>query len=98
MKRLVYLVVFLLMAVFTLTLNLQNPQLVSFNYYFNFHWEAPLALVLMATFTIGLICGWLLMTLSVFKNRRQVGKAKKQLAKVEREVENLRTMPIKDNV
>jgi putative membrane protein len=98
MKRLVYLFLFLLVAVFTLTLNIQNPQLVSLNYYFNVHWEAPLALLLMATFIIGLICGWLLMTWSVVKNKRQVGRANKKLAKVEREVENLRTMPIKDNV
>ena len=98
MKRLVYLVLFLLIALFTLTLNLQNPQLVSLNYYFDFHWEAPLALIIMATFIFGLICGWLLMTLSVLRNKRQMGKAKKQLAKVEREVENLRTMPIKDNL
>ena len=38
------------------------------------------------------------MTVSVFKNKRQVGKTKKQLAKVEKEVENLRAMPIKDEV
>jgi len=98
MKRLIYLFFFLLIALFTLTLNLQNPQLVSLNYYFNFHWEAPVALVLIATFIIGLFCGWLLMTLPVLKNKRRVSKAKKQLAKVEQEVENLRAMPIKNSV
>ncbi|NNC99315.1 MAG: LapA family protein, partial [Gammaproteobacteria bacterium] len=68
----------------------------SLDYYFNIHWEAPLVLVLTATFILGLLLGWLFMTLSVFKNKRKVGKARRQLAKVEREVENLRTLPMKD--
>ena len=55
-------------------------------------------MVLTASFLSGMVIGWLFMSLSVFKNKRQVGKAKKQLAKVEQEVENLRTMPIKDEV
>jgi len=68
------------------------------NYYFDLQAEAPLVLVLTATFLLGLILGWLLMGFSVIKNKRQVGKAKKELAKVEKEVQNLRAMPIKDEV
>ena len=98
MKKLIYLCLFLLLLLLAFTINLKNPQTVSVNYYFDLHWEAPLVLVLTATFILGLILGWLFMTLSVFKNKRQVGKTKRQLAKVEKEVENLRSMPIKDEV
>ena len=83
---------------FAFTLSLKNPQLVSLHYYFGLNLNAPLIMVLTITFISGLILGWLFMTLAVFKNKRQVGKAKRELAKVEEEVENLRTMPIKDEV
>lgn len=96
MKRLLYLVFFLVLAVLALTINLKNPQSVEINYYFNFHWQGPLVLVLTVTFLLGLICGWLFMSISVIKNKAVVGKTRRQLAKVEQEVENLRTLPIKD--
>lgn len=98
MKKLIYGLVVLLVFLLALTLNLKNPQLVTINYYFDLQWETSLVLALTAAFAIGLVFGWLMMTLSVFKNKRQVGKAKKELAKVEKEVENLRAMPIKDEV
>lgn len=98
MKRLLYLCFFLLFALFAFTVNLKNPQMVTLNYYFDFHREAPLVLVLTATFVFGILVGWLFMSLSVIKNKRQVGKANKALAKVETEVQNLRAMPLKDEV
>ena len=98
MKRLIYLIVFLLVAIFAFTLNLKNPQTINLQYYFDLQFEAPLVLVLTATFLLGMVIGWFFMSFSVFRNKRQVGKAKKQLAKVEQEVENLRAMPIKDEV
>ena len=52
----------------------------------------------MAPFFIGMILGVLVMSLSIIKNKRRVGVAKKALVKVEKEVQNLRAMPIKDDV
>ncbi|MEM7359303.1 MAG: LapA family protein [Pseudomonadota bacterium] len=98
MKRFVYLILFLIFALFALSINLKNPQTVTLLYYFDINWEAPLVLVLTVTFLVGLFLGWMFMSLSVIKNKRQVGKTRKQLAKVEKEVENLRAMPIKDEV
>lgn len=98
MKKLIYLAVFVFLSVLAVTINLKNPQSVELNYYFNLHWQAPLVLVLTVVFATGILLGCLLMSLSVFKNKRQVGKAKRRLAKVEKEVENLRTMPIKDDI
>lgn len=98
MKKLFYLLLFLLIALFAVTINLKNPQTVQLSYYFNVQWEGPLVLVLTATFLLGLLFGWLLMSVSVLKTKRLVGKTKRQLSKVEKEVDNLRTMPIKDDV
>lgn len=98
MKRLFYLVLFIFMAFFAMTIYLKNPDTVLLEYYFGISQEVPLVLVLIATFILGLLFGWLGMTLSVFKNKREVGRTKKQLAKVEKEVENLRSMPIKNEL
>jgi putative membrane protein len=98
MKRFFYLIVFLLFALFAFTLNLQNPNTIAIAYYFDISWQVPLFLVIMAPFFIGMILGVVIMSLSVFKNKRQVGKAKRELKKVEKEVENLRAMPLKNEV
>lgn len=96
MKRLFYLLIFLIFALFAFTLNLKNPQIITVSYYFNISWDLPLFLVIMLPFFVGMVLGVLLMSLSVFKNKRQVGKTNRELKKVEKEVENLRAMPLKD--
>lgn len=97
MKKLILLPFVILIVLMALTLSLKNPQDVALNYYFGLSWEGPVALALILTFVFGLLIGWLLMSFSVLKNKRVVGKTKRQLAKVEKEVENLRAMPIKDD-
>ena len=98
MKKLFYLVFLLFFMVLVLTISIKNPQSVVVDYYFGIQWDGPLVWLLVITFILGLVMGWLLMLVSVFKNKREAGKTRKELAKVEREVENLRTMPIKDEV
>ena len=94
MKKLIYAVVVIIIFAIAFTINLKNPQSVTLFYYFGIEWQTKLMWALTAAFGVGLLIGWLIMTVSVLKNKRQVGKAKKQLAKVEQEVENLRAMPI----
>ena len=98
MKKLFYGFVLAIFFLAALTLNIKNPQAVTIYYYFDWQWQTSLVLALTAAFAIGLLLGWLLMSVSVIKTRHQAGKTRKQLAKVEKEVENLRTMPIKDEV
>jgi len=96
MKKLLYFVVFVVFALFAVTLYLKNPQTIPINYYFNVNWQASLFWVIMLPFFAGMLLGVLVMGLSVFKNKRQVGKSKKALAKVEKEVESLRAVPLKE--
>jgi len=98
MKKLFYIIIFLVFAAFAFTLNLSNPETIPVKYYFGISMDLPLFIVLMAPFFIGMVLGVLVMSLSVIKNKRQVGVAKKELSKVEKEVQNLRAMPIKDDV
>lgn len=93
MKKILYFIVFVVFALFAVTVYLQNPQTIPVNYYFNISWNVSLFWVIMLPFFAGMLLGVFVMGLSVFKNKRQVGKSKKALAKVEKEVEGLRATP-----
>lgn len=98
MKRLLYLIVFLVVALFAFTLNFKNPDTILINYYFDIEWNVPLFVVLVAPFFVGMLLGILLMSVTVLKSKHQAGQTKRNLVKVEKEVQNLRAMPIKDEV
>jgi len=94
MKKLLSLIIFLLFAIFAFSLNLKNPDSVTLKYYLGLEAQVDLYVVLIVPFIVGLLLGVLLMSISVFRNKMQVGKAKRELAKVEKEVQNLRVAPV----
>ena len=96
MKKVLSLILFLLFFVFALTLNLKNPDAVTIKYYFGIEHEVELFIVLLIPFALGMLLGVLLMSLSVMKNKMKAGKTKRELAKVEKEVQNLRAAPISE--
>jgi len=98
MKKILSLVIFLLFFVFALTLNLKNPDVVTIKYYFGIEQEVELFIVLLIPFAIGMLLGVLIMSISVMRNKMQAGKSKRDLAKVEKEVQNLRAAPITDPI
>lgn len=98
MKKLIALSLFLIFGFIAFTVNLKNPQTVTFDYYFNIHWETQLMLLLSIAFVLGLLLGALMMSFKLFASKREIGKTKRSLAKVEKEVENLRAMPMKDEL
>ncbi len=94
MKKILSIMLFLVFALFALTLNLKNPDPVTLRYYFDLERQVDLFVVLLIPFVIGMLLGILLMSFSVVRNKMQVGKTKRELAKVEKEVQNLRAAPI----
>lgn len=97
MKRLMYLVLFLVVVVFAMTLYQKNPDPVIFKYYFGIEHELSLYLLVVITFVVGMLFGVLLTSFSIVKNKVHAGKSKRALAKVEREVEALRAAPPNTN-
>jgi len=98
MKKILSLVLFLLFFAFVLTLILKNSDLVTVKYYFGIEHEIQLFIVMLVPFGLGLLMGALLMSLSLMRTKMQAGKSKRQLAKVEKEVQNLRAAPITDPI
>ncbi len=94
MKKVLSIILFLVFALFALTLNLKNPDAITLRYYFGIESQVDLFIVILVPFAIGMLLGVLLMSFSVVRNKMQVGKTKRELAKVEKEVQNLRAAPI----
>jgi uncharacterized membrane protein YciS (DUF1049 family) len=94
MKKVLSIILFLVFALFALTLNLKNPDAVTLRYYFDIEREVDLFVVLLVPFVVGMLLGVLLMSFSVVRTKMQVSKTKRELAKVEKEVQNLRAAPI----
>ncbi|MFQ3245829.1 MAG: uncharacterized membrane protein YciS (DUF1049 family) [Arenicella sp.] len=94
MKKVLSIIMFLVFALFALTLNLKNPDAVTLRYYFDIEREVDLFIVMLIPFVLGMLLGVLLMSFSVVRTKMQVGKTKRELAKVEKEVQNLRAAPI----
>lgn len=94
MKKVLSIIMFLVFALFALTLNLKNPDAVTLRYYFDIEREVDLFVVMLIPFVLGMLLGVLLMSFTVVRTKMQVGKTKRELAKVEKEVQNLRAAPI----
>ncbi|MFT6407409.1 MAG: uncharacterized membrane protein YciS (DUF1049 family) [Arenicella sp.] len=86
MKKILSIILFLVFALFALTLNLKNPDAVTLRYYFDIEREVDLFVVLLVPFVVGMLLGVLLMSFSVVRNKMQVGKTKRELAKVEKDL------------
>lgn len=98
MKRALALLLFVVICVFLLTLEMKNPESVLVRYYFDIEYALPMFVLVTLPFLIGLFFGVLFMSLTLFKQKWSLGKAKKDLLKAEQEVQNLRAAPIKDEV
>lgn len=59
MKKLFYVLLIAVVAVFGLTFSYKNYQTVEINYYFGLHFQGRLPLLLFITFSLGLLAGYL---------------------------------------
>ena len=94
MRILSYLVLLIIMLV-GLTFASLNSNVVSFNYYLGTK-EMALSLLLVFSFGLGICLGLLVAVFPWLKAKTEAFRMKSRLKVVEKEVENLRSMPIKD--
>jgi len=98
MKFFFYLLLFIAVAAFGLTFSLKNPQLIQLNYYPDIVISSPLVVVLLITLLLGVLIGVLVMSVSNLRRRRELARARKEILKLNEEVQNLRALPIKDSI
>lgn len=69
----------ILVFVLLLLLALANTQQATLNFYLGHYWSAPLILIGLAFFAVGLLAGWLSATPSLFRHKLENGRLKREL-------------------
>ena len=95
MKRIVGLLFLLVVLILGLFFGLLNSDPVPLNYYLGTR-ELPLSLLLVLAVLVGAVCGALASLGIVLRMRRENSRLRKQIRLSEKEVANLRAIPLKD--
>ncbi|VAX12296.1 hypothetical protein MNBD_GAMMA24-474 [hydrothermal vent metagenome] len=95
MLRIFYLLLFLLLIVIGIAFAVLNAEAVEFNYYFASR-QIPLSLILVLAMFSGAVLGVLASTGVIVSLKREVAKLRKSSKLAEKEITNLRAIPIKD--
>ena len=96
MLRIVYLFIFLVLVIFGIVFAVLNADPVKLNYYFGSK-EVALSLILVLAMIVGAILGVIASASMIINARREVMKLRKSVELAEKEVTNLRAIPIRDN-
>ena len=94
-RLILFLLLVLVLIVFGWSFAAENADQVQFNYFVGAT-EQPLSLLLMIAVLIGSGLGVVASLLLVFKLKNQIRSLRKSEALAKQEVQNLRSMPIKD--
>ncbi len=96
MVRIVYSFIFLVLVIFGIVFAVLNAEPVKLNYYFGSE-DVPLSLIIVFAMIVGAILGVVASASMIISNRREVMKLRKSVELAEKEVTNLRAIPIRDN-
>jgi len=94
--KIVYYVFLFVIALLGITFAGLNAATVSLNLYLT-SWSLPLSLLLVLTFGLGLLFGFLVALAPYLRCKKQNYRLKGQVRLAQQEVENLRAIPVDDN-
>lgn len=94
--RLIRLILFLLVMLAGVALAVMNADLVNLNYYFGSR-ELPLSVLLVGAVFVGAILGMVAGLGGMMRVKRENADLRKQARLASEEVNNLRSLPIKDH-
>ena len=95
MRRLIYSLFALLVIIFGVVFAVLNAENVQLNYYLD-SIELPLSLVLVVAMIFGALLGIFASLSFIIGSRRSASKLKRSVEEAEKEIVNLRNIPIKD--
>ena len=96
MLRLIYISLALVVIIFGVAFSVLNAESIQLNYYLG-SIELPLSLVLVLAMILGAILGIFASLSLIIGSRRSATKLKRSVEVAEKEIVNLRNIPIKDN-
>ena len=95
MKRIISFIIILILVLTGILFAVLNSQNVQLNYYFGSK-DMALSLLLIITIIFGTLLGILVSAGHLLRARHDISRLKKTIQLAEKEVSNLRTIPIKD--
>ena len=93
--RFITIIFYLVLIIFGVSFAALNSGSVTVNFYFT-QFTSAISIVLLCAFGLGMLFGLLLFSAKYLHARREVRKARHQLQMTEKELNNLRVMPLKD--
>lgn len=93
--KLIYVGLWLVLIILGIVFAALNAEQVQLNYYFG-NIQLPISLVMSIALLLGACLGVLACLGMIFRSRRDMAKLKKQIEATEKEVVNLRAIPIRD--
>jgi putative membrane protein len=94
--RILGLVFFIIVVLLGISFAVLNAEPVKLNYYFGSS-SLPLSLVTVIAFAVGVILGILVSLFLILRLKSQNARLRKTIRNTEKEVNNLRNLPIKDS-
>jgi len=95
MSKLIYTILVLAVILFGIIFAILNAENVQLNYYFGSQ-QLPLSLALVFSMIVGALLGVLASIGLILRSRREVAKLRKASEIAEKEIANLRAIPIKN--
>lgn len=95
MKRLIFLILFLLLLAIGISFAVHNAEPITLNFYFG-SLTGPLSLIVVVALAVGALLGVVTSVLMVFGQRRKAARLQRKLDMCEQEIRNLRHLPLHD--
>ncbi|MCG6969496.1 MAG: LapA family protein [Gammaproteobacteria bacterium] len=95
MKRIIFLIIFLVVFLLGASFALSNAQDVQLSYYF-FETTVKLPWVIFGSMCVGVVLGIFSMMSMVIRLKHELSRKNKEVKVIEKEVANLRALPLKD--
>ncbi len=96
-KKYSSIILFLLIFIISLVFFLKNNQTITFNYLVDSQ-ELSLSFLLFVSLSIGALLGVLAWLPKIFSLKHRISRLQKQVKLTEKELNNLRVMPMKDTL
>lgn len=96
MLKIIYIAVIVLLVITGLVFAVLNAEPVQFNYYFD-SLSIPLSLSMLVAMIFGAILGVLASAGVILRHKREIARLRKAVDVAEKEVNNLRSIPLRDD-
>jgi len=96
-KKYLYIILILLIFIVSLVFFLKNNQMITFDYLVN-SLDISLSFLLFISLSIGTLLGILAWLPKIIGMKHRISKLEKQMKLSEKELDNLRVMPMKDTL